>query len=148
MTRTMRIAVVWSLLTLAGPIASALADPATAALGGPGKGDLHPIPPREGGRISGTNGGAGTWWLGTAGIALALAAVGAISVAARRAQQATGGPGHFEVVAKVHLNPRHTVYLLRAGERVFIIGTGTQGSPALLGEWTEAPAESRNGGGA
>jgi flagellar protein FliO/FliZ len=38
------------------------------------------------------------------------------------------------VVGRTSLSPRHTVYLLKAGDRVLIVGTGPQGSPTLLGE--------------
>jgi hypothetical protein len=42
------------------------------------------------------------------------------------------------VVGRVSLSPRHSIFLVRAGERVLLIGTGNQGAPSLLGELTEA----------
>lgn len=83
--------------------------------------------------------GSGGWWLGTAGIALALAACGWMSVAARRylpgASLATGSArATLRVVGRTSLSPRHTVYLLDVGDRVLIVGTGPQGAPSLLGE--------------
>jgi hypothetical protein len=78
---------------------------------------------------------SGSWWIGTAGISLALAFFGVISMASRRILPKRGS-GPFEVIARTNLSPKHTVHLLRAGDRVLIIGTGPQGSPALLGEWT------------
>jgi hypothetical protein len=39
------------------------------------------------------------------------------------------------VVAHTCLSGKHTVYLVKAGSRMLVIGTGAQGPPALLGEW-------------
>jgi len=95
----------------------------------------HPVTPhlkidRPTGPASTSSGG---WWFGTAGIALALAAFGGISVASRRfLPKSEAGP--LRVVGRTSLSPRHTVYLLKAGDRVLIVGTGPQGSPTLLGE--------------
>jgi hypothetical protein len=81
----------------------------------------------------------GGWWLGTAGIALALAVCGGISVAARRGWRLpqVKSSGVLRVVGRTSLSPRHFVYLLRAGDRVLILGTGPQGAPSLLGELTD-----------
>jgi flagellar protein FliO/FliZ len=85
--------------------------------------------------------GADGWWLGTAGVALALALFGGISLASRRyLPQREGGP--MRVVGRTSLSPKQTVYLLRVGERVLIVGAGPQGPPSLLGELTD-PAELR-----
>ncbi len=46
------------------------------------------------------------------------------------------------MVGRTSLSPKHTVYLLKAGERVLIVGTGAQGPPSLLGELTD-PGELR-----
>jgi len=92
--------------------------------------------------------GSGGWWLGTAGIALALAVCGWASAAAKRGLPRGGvsaaGLG-LRVVGRTSLSPRHTVYLLRAGDRVLIVGTGPQGSPSLLGELDADPAEAGAG---
>jgi flagellar protein FliO/FliZ len=83
--------------------------------------------------------GTGNWWLGTAGIALALAVCGGISVATRRGglwPQAAAGTS-LRVVGRASLSPRHTVHLLSIGQRVLIVGTGPQGAPSLLGELTD-----------
>jgi hypothetical protein len=32
------------------------------------------------------------------------------------------------------LSPKHTVYLLRVGRRVLLVGAGPQGAPALISE--------------
>jgi hypothetical protein len=92
--------------------------------------------------------GQGGWWLGTAGVALALAACGWVSVAARRARPLSGsrpgvGPSTLRVLGRTNLSPRHTVYLLEAGDRVLIVGTGPQGAPSLLGELTDAESLGR-----
>jgi flagellar protein FliO/FliZ len=80
--------------------------------------------------------GSTGWWLGSAGIALTLAICGAVCVAARRywPQDSTG---MVHVVGRVSLSPRHSIFLVRAGQRVLLIGAGGQGSPTLLGELSE-----------
>lgn len=112
----------------------------------------RPFPPRgaggpgarPGGAPARAEGGTGGWWLGTAGVALALAACGWAGVAARRyAPQARTGPSPLRVVGRTSLSPRHSVYLLDAGGRVLIVGTGPQGAPSLLGELTEPAAPAR-----
>lgn len=102
----------------------------------------HPFRPlREGpGRSApASQGGPVAWWAGTAGLAAALAAVGGLGVAARRLRTRTpnapgAGPG-LKVIGRVGLSPRHAVHLVRAGDRVLVVGTGPQGAPTLLGEW-------------
>jgi flagellar biogenesis protein FliO len=70
---------------------------------------------------------------------LALALFGGISLASRRLPaRAEAGP--LRVVGRVGLSARHSAVLLRAGDRVLIIGVGTQGPPALLGELTDPDA--------
>jgi hypothetical protein len=78
---------------------------------------------------------SGGWWLGTTAVALALAACGWASVAAKRYRPGrVAGAAGLRVVGRTSLSPRHTVYLLQAGDRVLIVGTGPQGAPSLLGE--------------
>ncbi|MDR3633614.1 MAG: flagellar biosynthetic protein FliO [Isosphaeraceae bacterium] len=104
----------------------------------------HLFPPRRasssrGGEPSGYTGG---WWLGTVGIALALAVVGGLSVVSRRfAPAAQPGALGLRVVGKTSLSPRHSVYLVRAGDRVLVLGTGPQGPPSLLGELDDEPGQ-------
>lgn len=107
----------------------------------PGAPPPRPFPPRgsvvrRGGERSETTGG---WWLGTAGIALALAVCGGISLATRGgwrwSQVSTAGT--LRVVGRTSLSPRHTIHLLSVGRRVLIVGTGPQGAPSLLGELTD-----------
>jgi flagellar protein FliO/FliZ len=125
---------------------SAFADPPpTASIGGPSPSSgLHAFPAPRGpsSRSAGEDragSGSGGWWLGTAGIALALAAFGWAGLASRRLlPRPDSGP--LQVVGRAALSPRHTVYLLRAGGRVLIVGAGSQGPPSLLGELTD-PAD-------
>lgn len=148
-SRTARTAATAALALLAaltpGPLpclcAEARADEAAAA---PAPSAApRPFPTREeaasGARRGAAKPGAvpasGNWWLGTAGIAVALAACGWASVAARRYRPGgVAGAAGLRVVGRTNLTPRHSVYLLRAGERVLIVGTGPQGAPSLLGE--------------
>ncbi len=89
---------------------------------------------------------AGGFWLSSAGIAVAIAAFGAFSLGARKLRPGDNGPLALKVVGRTSLSPKHTVYLLKAGNRVLIVGAGGQGPPSLLGELTEA--EASNGGAA
>ncbi len=81
--------------------------------------------------------GSSGWWLGSAGITLVMAVCGAICVAARKYRPRESA-GSLRVVGRVSLSSRHSIFLVRAGERVLLIGTGSQGAPSLLGELTEA----------
>jgi flagellar protein FliO/FliZ len=107
------------------------------------EGDRWIIPPHKIDRKAAqTPASSSAWWTGTVGIALALAAFGGISVAARRLRLLPSRPeaGMLRVVGRTSLSPKHNVYLLQAGDRVLIVGTGPQGSPTLLGEMpSEAP---------
>jgi len=124
---------VWGCL---GPAANpACADDAAPELSirGPAHEQRHAFPPARGtGRQTG---GTTGWWVGTVGVALALAVFGAISLASRRLNPGRSADA-LAVVGHVSLSPKHTVYLLRAGDRVLIVGAGSQGPPTLLGEWT------------
>ena len=114
-----------------------------AALAAPAAGGRRPFPPRGSGPGRRTGAGpeaTGGWWIGTAGIALALALCGGISVASRRYLLPRQGTGPLRVVGRTSLSPKHTVYLLEVGDRVLIVGAGAQGPPSLLGELTD-PAE-------
>ena len=141
------IACVWGVLAIGGPtptpllLASARADadtvePDTIASRSPERGPFV-LPSRTAARGR-TVGDSSRWWVGTAGVALALALFGAGSLAARRLlPRAVDGPLLLRVVGRASLSPRHSVALLRAGDRILIVGTGPQGPPALLGEWTD-----------
>ncbi len=83
------------------------------------------------------------WWLGMGGMALALAICGAIGIVARRFSPRAAN-GAIQVVGRVSLSPKHTVYLLRVGQRVLLVGAGPQGAPALLGELDDLSEASPN----
>jgi flagellar protein FliO/FliZ len=113
--------------------ATATAAPAAPRRPFPTRDDVasgtHRTPSHPGGTSS------GGWWLGTTAAALALAACGWASVAARRYRPGSvAGAAGLRVVGRTSLSPRHTVYLLQAGDRVLIVGTGPQGAPSLLSE--------------
>jgi flagellar protein FliO/FliZ len=78
-------------------------------------------------------GGSDSWSLVMIGITLALAVCGGIIVVGRRVLPQGAGVG-MQVVGRVSLSPKHSVYLLRVGRRVLLVGAGPQGSPSLISE--------------
>jgi flagellar protein FliO/FliZ len=81
------------------------------------------------------------WLPGMAGIALALAVVGGLAAVARRfAPRPTAGT--VQVVGRVSLSPKHSVYMLRVGRRVLLLGAGPQGPPSLITELEDVPKSS------
>lgn len=83
---------------------------------------------------------SGSWWPATAVVAVALIGLGAASLVAARWRLLSGrDPGPVQVVGRVQLTPRHAIHLLRAGDRTLIVGTGSGGPPALLGELAGTP---------
>ncbi len=78
-------------------------------------------------------GGSDSWSLVMIGITLALAVCGGIIAAGRRFLPQGAGVG-MQVVGRVSLSPKHSVYLLRVGRRVLLVGAGPQGSPSLISE--------------
>ena len=80
------------------------------------------------------------WWLGPVGIAAAFAVVGGVSLASKRFGLNLGltrETGTIAVVDQTRLSPKHSVYLVRVGGRVLILGAGAGGSPTTLGEVTD-----------
>ena len=142
--RGVRLALMAGMLAPVLSARSVRADrvPPTTAIAAPNPSGRLPFRPREASvRRTEVSEGAGGWWLGTAGIALALALFGGISLASRRyLPQREGGP--LRVVGRTSLSPKQAVYLLRVGDRVLLIGAGPGGPPSLLGELTD-PAELR-----
>jgi flagellar protein FliO/FliZ len=134
--RPIAIASVWSALTCT--IVQADERPPTAAISSPEIRHRVPRPPTS--KTSGsTSESAGGWWLGSVGIVAALAVFGGVSLASKRfLPNRESGP--IQVVGRSSLSPKHSVYLLRVGDRVLIVGTGPQGAPSALGEVTD-PAE-------
>jgi flagellar protein FliO/FliZ len=76
---------------------------------------------------------SGFWWLGSAGVGLALAAFGWASLAARGFRPG-GEPAALRVLGRTSLGSKQAVSLVQVGDRILIIGTGAQGAPSLLGE--------------
>lgn len=78
-------------------------------------------------------GGSDPWAMATIGITLVLAVCGGIIAAGRRLMP-QGAGASMHVVGRVSLSPKHTVYMLRVGDRVLVVGVGPQGAPALITE--------------
>jgi flagellar protein FliO/FliZ len=78
-------------------------------------------------------GGSDPWSLGMIGVTVGLAVLGGIVAVSRRFLPQTAGVG-MHVVGRVSLSPKHTVYMLRVGRRVLLVGAGPQGSPSLITE--------------
>jgi flagellar biogenesis protein FliO len=135
-------AAAWAALTIAacaiGMPARADRSPPTAAIGASDAIERAPLPQRGESTRGATTAtrGSSAWWIATVGIAAALAVFGAVSLASRRFLP-QHGTSPLRVVGRTSLSPKHTVYLLQAGDRVLIVGTGPQGAPSLLGELEE-----------
>jgi flagellar protein FliO/FliZ len=85
-----------------------------------------------------------SWW-GMAGITLALAVCGGIYAGCRRfLPQNAVAAMQVQVVGRVSLSPKHTVYLLRVGRRALLVGAGPQGAPSLITELDDFPAVEPN----
>jgi flagellar biogenesis protein FliO len=82
--------------------------------------------------------GSDNGWSGMACVALALIVCGGAAVWARRLGPRAAA-GAVQVIGRVSLSPKHSVYLLRVGRRVLVLGAGPQGPPALITELDEVP---------
>ncbi len=102
------------------------------------------VPARGERRGPTTKGQSGTgWWFVPVGITAALAVFGGVSLASKRFGLKLGLPGDsgpLRVVGQTRLSPKQSVYLVRVGDRVLILGTGPGGPPTPLGEVSD-PAE-------
>ena len=120
--------------------------PPTVALSPP---EQRPFRPRDAarptpGRAARAQESSAGWWVGTAGVALALAVCGWVSLASRRYFPAARGAAvSLRVVGRTSLSPKQSVYLLQVGDRVLIVGAGGQGAPSLLGELDDPEALAR-----
>jgi flagellar biogenesis protein FliO len=56
-----------------------------------------------------------------------------------------GKPGTVEVLERVPLDARRALWLVRAGERVLLVGTGDGGAPVLVAELDAASLPARAG---
>jgi hypothetical protein len=106
--------------------------PGTSRTGGPPLA-APPWPPRVSRTARASS--ADPWWPAFAGIALILAIGGGIA-AARRFVPA-GANSSVQVVGRVSLSPKHSVYLLRVGRRMLLVGAGPQGPPSFISEVDE-----------
>jgi hypothetical protein len=79
-------------------------------------------------------------WSMMACAALVLIAGGGAAVWVRRAGPRASA-GDVRVVGRVSLSPRHSVYLLRVGRRVLVLGAGSQGPPSLIAELDDVPQD-------
>jgi flagellar biogenesis protein FliO len=66
-----------------------------------------------------------------------------LAVFARRGLVASAGglgrtPSRLRVLERVSLSPRRQLYLVQADSRVFLVGTGEAGPPALIAELDSA----------
>lgn len=82
------------------------------------------------------------------GWSASVLAIGAVAVIASRKFARPAGsigdnPGErAQVLSRVQLTPRQAVHVVRIGQRTLVIGTGPQGSPVALAEWSSDPANS------
>ena len=73
-------------------------------------------------------------------------AIGAVAVIVSRKMARPAGsigdvPGdRARVMSRVQLTPRQAVHVVRIGQRTLVIGTGAQGSPVALAEWSSDTA--------
>jgi hypothetical protein len=77
-------------------------------------------------------------WTGLGCAVVILAACGGIAVWARRFAPRRAS-GAVQLVGRVSLSPRHTVYLLQVANRVLLVGAGPGGPPSLISELDELP---------
>jgi flagellar biogenesis protein FliO len=133
-----QLAIAGACLALSASIALGDEKPPTASLPRPDLSARVAAPSRSklGGSHSESNVG---WWLNPVGIVAALAVFGGLSLASKRFLP-NRETGPIQVVGRSSLSTKHSVYLLRVGDRVLIVGTGPQGAPSTLGEVTD-PAE-------
>jgi flagellar protein FliO/FliZ len=135
--------VVWTWLACAGNSAYAKADEPPPSLALPSQVRDHepagriPRPHKSGHGSVAEPASSGFWWLGSAGVGLALAAFGWASVAAR-GYRPGGSPASLRVLGRTSLGSKQAVSLVQVGDRILIIGTGAQGAPSLLGEIDDA----------
>lgn len=89
------------------------------------------------------------------GLTAGVLAVGAVLLVASRKYTSRLlpeqglGPTHAaaqrpRVTGRVRLTPRQTVHVLAIGQRVLVLGTGPQGAPELLTEWSLETYDSQN----
>ena len=113
-------------------------------------GHVLPEPSGRGSSHQGFATGPSSWWLAPVGLVAALAAFGGVVIVARRFHPGLMPDGSgpvLRVIGRTSLTPKHTMHLVRAGDRVFLIGTGPQGAPTFLSELDEVSERSIARGG-
>jgi flagellar biogenesis protein FliO len=133
--------------TLAAPVVAGTVAASANSLGGHVESAVPDDPPRSfrplklRRSVTATHGsGSDAWYLGMGGLALVLAICGGLVAAARRFLP-QGEAGSLQIISRVSLSPKHSVYMLRAGRRVLLVGAGPQGAPALISELEDLPED-------
>jgi flagellar biogenesis protein FliO len=129
------LSIAWAWLAPASAIAFEQGTPPTLAIPRPEARGRTPLPPRSQHAQASSDAGGG-WWLGSAGIAAALAVFGGLSLASKRFLPSRDS-GPIRVIGRSALSTKHSACLLRVGDRVLIVGIGPQGPPSTLGEVTD-----------
>lgn len=113
------------------------------ASAGEGEGrSAHPFPmeAQAGAKPSGSLATGATWWPASVAVAGALAVFGAGGYAAAKLAP-RGRTGSLKIVERLHLSPKHAIYLVNIHDRSLLVSTGPQGAPALLAELDPAEPE-------
>lgn len=67
-------------------------------------------------------------------VAVCILAWTVLRWSAGRGLGALGGGKRIEVIERAHLDARRTLYLVKIGERTYLVGAGETGAPALIAE--------------
>src|SRR5262245_10281771 len=67
-------------------------------------------------------------------VAVCILAWTVLRWSAGRGLGSLGGGKRIEVIERAHLDARRTLYLVKIGDRVFLVGAGESGAPSLLAE--------------
>ena len=84
----------------------------------------------------------GSLWLASLAVGVILAAVGVYTWILKQNPGSRTQTTSLQVIARQPLGPRHSIYTVRIGSRILLVGTGTQGPPSLLTElddWLDEP---------
>jgi hypothetical protein len=131
----MRLAALMVLVACASTARAA--EPPVVAIGGVAEPRGVPVTRAVPPGSSRSAAGGATGRLAVIGVVLLLGLVGA-GLAVHRWKphlRAREGAGPIvRVVGRAQITSRHAVHLVRVGERLLIVGTGSGGPPALLGE--------------
>jgi flagellar biosynthetic protein FliO len=67
-------------------------------------------------------------------VAVCILAWTVLRWSAGRGLGSLGGGQRIQVIERAHLDARRTLYLVKIGERAFLVGAGETGAPSLLAE--------------